>query len=113
MSRPAKRPARQVLPCKRPCRAAAVARAMGHIKCGHQAVLSEGAGIGVTLNHKLATGCRADWLGGSNDMPNNISWVVVAFAIIGSIGGVSAQETGRKVIATPAGMPLSCRRLVR
>jgi 2-iminobutanoate/2-iminopropanoate deaminase len=35
-------------------------------------------------------------------MPNNISWVVVALAIIGSIGGVSAQETGRKVIATPA-----------
>jgi 2-iminobutanoate/2-iminopropanoate deaminase len=35
-------------------------------------------------------------------MPNNISWMVVAFAIIGSIGGVGAQETGRKVIATPA-----------
>jgi 2-iminobutanoate/2-iminopropanoate deaminase len=35
-------------------------------------------------------------------MPKNIALVVVAFAIIGSIGGVGAQETGRKVIATPA-----------
>jgi 2-iminobutanoate/2-iminopropanoate deaminase len=35
-------------------------------------------------------------------MPNNTLWFVVALAIVASIGGVVAQETARKVIATPA-----------
>jgi 2-iminobutanoate/2-iminopropanoate deaminase len=35
-------------------------------------------------------------------MPNNISWVVAALAIITSAGSVNAQEIDRKVISTPA-----------
>ena len=34
-------------------------------------------------------------------MQNGVSWVILAFAIATSGGGVKAQETGRKVISTP------------
>ena len=34
-------------------------------------------------------------------MQNSVSWVILAFAIATSGGGVKAQETGRKVISTP------------
>jgi 2-iminobutanoate/2-iminopropanoate deaminase len=35
-------------------------------------------------------------------MPKNISWVVAALAIVASVGSVSAQQIGRKVISTPS-----------
>jgi 2-iminobutanoate/2-iminopropanoate deaminase len=34
-------------------------------------------------------------------MTNNVSWPLVAFAIITMIAGAAAQETGKKVISTP------------
>jgi hypothetical protein len=33
---------------------------------------------------------------------NSISWTILALAIATSCGGACAQETGRKVISTPA-----------
>src|SRR3979490_3383782 len=35
-------------------------------------------------------------------MPNNISWVIVSLAIIASLGGAGAEESGEKVIPPPA-----------
>jgi 2-iminobutanoate/2-iminopropanoate deaminase len=35
-------------------------------------------------------------------MQNSVSWTILALAIAASCGGVCAQETGRKVISTPA-----------
>src|ERR1700694_5018905 len=34
-------------------------------------------------------------------MPSKISWAIVALAIAGTVGAAEAQDTGKKVIATP------------